>query len=322
MPGFKLRHRRAAGVRAATGAPDRLAPALPEAARALSPRTVGLVCLVVTSAGWGLNWPVMKLLLREWPPLFARGVAGVMAAVVLALVALRIGERPAVPRALFGRLALASFVNVFAWMGFTTLSLRWLTAGQGALLVYTMPIWATLLAWPVLGRPPRGRDLAGLALCLAAIGALFTGSGVTLGAERLPGVVFALAAAVLFALGTIVLRPLALPPFAAVAWQLALGCVPMVTLGILFEHPRLDALTPTGWMLMAYMSAVPMGVCYLTWFAALRRLPAETASVATLLTPVIGVSASAIALGEPFGAKEVAALLLTIGGLALVLRKR
>ena len=73
---------------------------------------------------------------------------------------------------------------------------------------------------------------------------------------------------------------------------------------------------------MTYMAVVPMGVCYLTWFAALRRLPAETASVATLLTPIIGISAAALALGEPFGVKESFALVLTVGGLTLVPRKR
>jgi len=72
---------------------------------------------------------------------------------------------------------------------------------------------------------------------------------------------------------------------------------------------------------MAYVTAVPMAVCYLTWFAALRRLPPATASIATLLTPLIGVVAAALALGEPLGAKEALAMSLTIGGLALVLRK-
>jgi drug/metabolite transporter (DMT)-like permease len=47
-----------------------------------------------------------------------------------------------------------------------------------------------------------------------------------------------------------------------------------------------------------------MGVCYLAWLAALRRLPAETAAVATLLTPIIGVSAAAIALGETSGVRK------------------
>jgi drug/metabolite transporter (DMT)-like permease len=96
----------------------------------------------------------------------------------------------------------------------------------------------------------------------------------------------------------------------------------MVVLGLLFEHPRLAALSPLGAALLAYMTAVPMGVCYLTWFAALRRLPPQTASMATLLTPVIGVCAAAAVLGEPFGTRQILALLLTIGGLALVLRTR
>jgi drug/metabolite transporter (DMT)-like permease len=48
----------------------------------LRSRRIGLLCLMVTATGWGLNWPVMKLLLllREWPPLFARGTAGLVAA--------------------------------------------------------------------------------------------------------------------------------------------------------------------------------------------------------------------------------------------------
>ena len=53
----------------------------------LRSRQVGLLCLVATAVGWGLNWPVMKLLLREWPPLFARGTAGLIAALGLALLA-------------------------------------------------------------------------------------------------------------------------------------------------------------------------------------------------------------------------------------------
>ena len=94
----------------------------------------------------------------------------------------------------------------------------------------------------------------------------------------------------------------------------------MVVIGLLFEGPELTRVSATGWALMAYMTCVPMGVCYLTWFAALRRLPPATASIATLLTPVVGVCAAAVALGEPLGLRELAALVLTIGGVGLALR--
>ncbi len=285
-------------------------------------RAIGLLCLLVTSVGWGLNWPAIKFLLTQWPPLFARGSAGIAAAVILSAIALLRGERLAVPREHYGRLLVAGFINVFAWMGFATLALRWLAAGQAALLVYTMPLWATLLAWPLRGQRPSARSLAGLALCLGGLLVLFGGSGLALGIEQLPGVLLALSAAFLFALGTVTLgAPSALPPLTAVIWQLVIGCAPMLAFGLAFEHPRWDALTPLGWGLMAYMTTMSMAVCYLSWFAALRRLPPATASIATLLTPVIGVLAAALALGEPLGWPEALALALTIGGLALVLRK-
>lgn len=123
-------------------------------------RLKGFIYLLVTATGWALNWPAMKVLLREWPPLFSRGVAGIAAAVLLGLIAKLAGENPRVPAALVPRLVLASAINVFAWMGFSTLSMKWLSVGEGALLVYTMPIWAMLLAWPIAKRKP---SIAGFA---------------------------------------------------------------------------------------------------------------------------------------------------------------
>ena len=71
---------------------------------------------------------------------------------------------------------------------------------------------------------------------------------------------------------------------------------------------------------MAYMTFVQFCVCYACWFAALARLPASTASIGSLLMPVVGVLASAAALGEPLGLREVLALTLTLGGVVLAAR--
>lgn len=282
---------------------------------------IGLLSLLVTSIGWGLNWPAIKVLLREWPPLSARGWAGLAAALGLAMLASLRGERLAVPRGAVGRLILAAMTNVFVWMGFSTLAMRWLNVGEAALLVYTMPIWVTVLAWPVLGEWPTARIFVALALGIAGVTVLLGGEAGAASWEKLPGVLLALGAAFLFALGTVALRsPLGLPPLAAVAWQVGIGCVPMVALGLLLEHPDTGALSPLGWGLMVYMAVVPMGLCYLSWFAALRRLPPAIASIGTLLTPVVGVLTAALILGEPFGLREMLALVLTLGGVALALR--
>lgn len=276
----------------------------------------------MTSVGWGLNWPAMKMLLQEVPPLTARGSAGLVAACGLALLAAVRGETLAVPGRMVPRLVLASAVNVFAWMGFATLSMLWLTAGEAALLVYTMPIWVALLGWPVLGDRPSARSVAALALGVAGIGVLLGGQAAGFGPEKLPGVLLALGSAFLFALGTVGARkPLGLAPLAAVAWQVGIGCLPMVALGLAFEDADPGALSAAGWAALVYMTIIPMGACYLSWFAALRRLPPSTASMATLLTPVIGVLAAAATLGEPFGPRQMLALALTLGGIALAVRR-
>ena len=154
-------------------------------------RRTGLLLLAVSAVGWGLNWPAMKLLLREWPPLAARGTAGIVAAVALALLAASRGESLAVPRGEWPRLTAAAAINVTAWMGLSTLAMLWLSAGEGALVVYTMPIWATLLAWPVLGERPTLRRLAALALGVGGMALLFAGAPL-LTAQKLPGIALAL----------------------------------------------------------------------------------------------------------------------------------
>jgi drug/metabolite transporter (DMT)-like permease len=283
---------------------------------------IGFICLLVTASGWALNWPLMKILLREWPPLFARGLAGVIAAFILAAIALGRRQSLEVPRKAMPRLLFASFTNVFAWMGFSTIAMKFVTVGEGALIIYTMPIWTMLLAWPILHMRPTARDVvavvlgvAGIALLLGADGFMFTGG-------RMVGIVLSLACAVLFALGNVVNRtPLPISPLAAVAWQVGLACLAMLVLGVVLEHPDYTGISKSGFACFVYMTLVSMALCYLTWFETLGRLPSVSASIGLLLVPVIAIVAAAVILGEPLGLREVEAIALTIGGVTMALQR-
>jgi drug/metabolite transporter (DMT)-like permease len=285
-------------------------------------RWTGLALLAITCTGWALNWAFIKLLLREWPPLFSRGVSGVAAAMVLAIIASARGESLKVPRGAWGALLLAAFTNVFAWMGFGTPAMVDLSISEGTLLVYTMPIWAMLFAWPMLGTPPHAREFAALGLGIAGIAALFAGHTLALDSGKITGIALALAAAILFAFGSVRTKaPLPIAPIAQVAWQVGLGCLPMILFGLLVEQPHFARLSSTGGAVLLYMTLGPMGLCYLTWFAALQRLPASTAALGTLTVPVIGVITAALVLGEPLGAREIIAAALTLGGVALAIKR-
>src|SRR5215468_265652 len=210
-------------------------------------RSIGFLCLGVTAFGWALNWPLMKLLLQQWPPLFARGLAGVCAALILAALAKSRRQSLAVPREVIPRLLFASFTNVFAWMGFSTMAMKFVTVGEGALIAYTMPIWAMLFAWPFLHMRPTIRDVLALVLGVAGVALLLGADGFAFTAAKLTGIALALSCAILFALGNVLNREaLPMPPLVVAAWQVGLGCFVMLVLGVAFEHPNYAAITSTG----------------------------------------------------------------------------
>ena len=280
---------------------------------------LGLLLLAITSIGWGLNWPVMKLLLTEWPPLTARGGTGVVGALLLAGLAVARGESLVVPRAQWGRLVLLAGLNVFGWMALMGLALLWLPAGEAAVIAYTMPIWASVLAWLVLGERLSLQRLIAMLMAFAGIAALMSGGGISANATKLPGLIMALTGALGFAFGTVLAKkyPLSLPLLTSTAWQIGIGCAPVLLLGVIFESARFEALTSLGWSLLAYMAVMVFCVTYLCWFAALRLLPASVAAIGTMAVPVIGVVGSAIVLHEPLGLVQVAALAFTLAGVAL-----
>jgi len=282
----------------------------------------GLALLVATTIGWGLNWPAMKVLLAELPVFTTRAASGGLGFLVLLAVAVALRERIGVPLALWPRLALVSVLNVTAWMGLASFSLLWLAAAEATIVCYTMPVWAVLMAWAILGERPRPRRLAGLALALGGLAVLVLGKGLSVGVEKLPGVALGLGAAILFSLGTVVTKrwPLGLPPTTATVWQVGLGIAPLAVGAALVDPPALGALSWGGWGLIAYGGVFALGLCYLAWFAALRRLPASLATLGTLLTPVVGVASAALLLGEPFGWREGSALALTLAGVGLAIR--
>jgi len=291
------------------GAKARLAPA-------------GLAFLAITSVGWGFNWPVTKYLIGLLPPLTLRGTTGVIGATLLAIMALMWGQSLRVPRALWPRVVVAAILNVGCWMVLMGFALVYLPASEAALIAYTMPVWASALAWPILGERPNLLRVLSLVMAFAGLSAILGGDGFAGSLSKLPGILMALGGAIGFALGTVLAKkwPLHLPPVSSAAWQIGVGCLPVSIAGFLFEQSNFAGLTSNSWLLFGYSTIVQFCVAYVAWFAALARLPASVAAIGTLAVPVIGVVTSAVALHEPLGIGQIAALLFTLAGVALATR--
>src|SRR6202140_2618164 len=227
-----------------------MTPQKPPRARAqITP--AGLMFLAITSVGWGFNWPVTKYLLSELPPLSMRGSTGVVGASLLALLAILRGQSLRVPREMWFRLVLAALLNVACWMTLMGLALLWLPASEAALIAYTMPVWASILAWPILGERPNLLRVISLVMAFAGLAAIMGGNGLAASVTKLPGIIMALGGAFGFAVGTVLAKklPLNLPPLSAAAWQIGIGSLPVAIVGLLIEKADWAALSSFDWML-------------------------------------------------------------------------
>jgi probable blue pigment (indigoidine) exporter len=281
----------------------------------------GIGYLLLTSFLWGVNWPLMKFLVSELPPLSARAIAGVIAAAVTFAVAAIRGETLIPPTNQWQRLLTAAALNYTAWMALTTVSLIWLYASETVIISYTLPIWTALLARPLLGERLTFASGFGMTVGLSGVILLVLVQPAGGGWTKLLGAAFALSGSALFGLGAVLSKraPLLMPPVAAVSWQIGLGTIPLL-LAMFVERPSLTAIDVRGWLGLTASGVVALGVGYVAWFAALQRLPASLATIGSLLVPVVGVLGSAFALGEPLGLRECSALALTLGGIVIASR--
>ncbi|MBM3627817.1 MAG: DMT family transporter [Alphaproteobacteria bacterium] len=318
--------RRARGGR---GLRDRHPPRrLSAAARVEAPPRSGFVLLALLTVFWGVNWPMIKWGVTEFRPWSFRaaciviGVAGLFACARLA------GQSLAIPRRDLGPLLVASFFNMTVWHLCSAYGLSYMASGRAAIIAFTMPLWATLLAVPVLGEGITRAKAAGLALGLAGLACLLAGEVAELRRAPLGGLLM-LGAAMSWAAGSLAVKRhrWEMQSFPLTGWQLLLGGLPILAGWALIEGGDVlrQGLEAPSWRGIAgtlYSATIPMIFCQWGWVRVLQVFPASVAAIGTLLIPVVGVLSSALLVGEEIGLTEVAALGLILASLAIVLGPR
>ena len=257
------------------------------------------VFLVLLCLGWGLTWPMMKIVLDEIPPFSMRVASLTLGVVTLTSLSLLQGRRLQIPSLrTFAHLCAASFFNIVAFSVLTPFAQMSAATSRVAIVVYTMPIWATLMARPILGEQLTTARTLGLALCIAGMTVLIYPLAM-LGVPT--GILLALGAAVSWAAGTVYLKWARIDgdPMAAAVWQLVIGAIVIGALLPVVEGSLHLSQAHRGAILaLIFAGVVGSGISYFLWFDIVRRLPATIASLGVLSAPVIGVVSSMLLLGE------------------------
>jgi len=198
----------------------------------------------------------------------------------------------------WAHLAVAGCLNIAGFTLFTAFAQITTATSRVAILTYTMPIWAALLAYHVLGERLSVSRGMSLLLCTVGLAVLIYP---LIGSSDLIGLVFALASAVSWAMGTVYLKwaGIEADPIAVAIWQLIVGFLVTVAGVLIVEgSPHLWPVQPRALGGLVFSAVFGSAFAYLLWFEIVRRLPATAASLGVLSVPVIGIVASVLILGE------------------------
>lgn len=286
-----------------------------------SPPLAGYLLLITLAVLWGFAWPTMKMVLNELPIWTFRTICLLAGGGLLLFLTAVGGRSIAITRAEFWPVVLCSIFNVIGWQVFSAYGLDMMEAGRSSIIAFTMPVWAAMFSTLILGDRFTVRKLVALALGMAGLAVLIGPDALSL-RESPAGALFMVAAAMCWALGSVFVKRFSWVSTigAVMGWQLIIGAVPItLTAAVIEPWPDLMALSTEAMVAFVYVLVFPMAYCQWAYFKAVRMLGPGTASMGTLLIPVIGVMSSAWLLSEVVGLQEVAALALVVGALAVVL---
>lgn len=280
------------------------------------------ILLVLLTLAWGINWPIMKIGVTDFPPLSFRALSMLGGLPALWLAARMQGASLAIPPGRFRDVLKLSVSNMLLWHVFMILGIQMLTSGRAAILGYTMPMWAVLFGLLLFNdRPSRGAwigivcALAAALLLLSSEFTAFTGSPL--------GTVLVLMAAAGWGFGTVMLKRanISMPTISLTFWMLAMSTA-IITLGaVVFESHAWKAPDAATWGAILYNSLVVFGFAHVIWFKLARSLPPVASSLSIMMIPVLGVFSGAWMLDETPHWQDYAAIVLILVAMSTVLLK-
>ena len=278
----------------------------------MSPKDLLLALLVIVV--WGLNFVVIKLGLHGMPPM----LLGALRFLLAAFPAILFVRRPQVPLRWLLAYGLTISLGQFACL-FYAMHVG-MPAGLASLVLQSQAFFTLLLAALLLGERLRASNLFGLLVAAAGLALIGLQGGQ---AMTLAGFALTIGAAAMWALGNIVTRKLGKVNLVGlVVWGSLVPPLPFLALSWWLEGPAaiesaLRGFSLDSLLVLAYLAFAATLLGYGLWSRLLSRYPASQVAPFSLLVPVVGISSSALLLGERLGALQLLGAALVMGGLLI-----
>ena len=280
---------------------------------------------VVLCLSWGFNQVAIKLALPEIPPLIQAAFRSTFGALTVILwargrgVKLMAADATLVPGIVAGVLFGLEFVLIFQ-------GLSWTSASRAALFIYTAPFFVVIGARWFLPADRFGRwQWVGLLLSFAGMVVAFGVPVPGADSRQIIGDLMLVLAGAAWGATTLVIKATALAraPYEKMLLYQLIVSAPLLALSAELSGERVPSL-PSALAIgsLLYQTFWVVGITYLAWFALIQRYSASRLSAFTFLTPLFGVAAGHLVLGDHLTPAFAVAVVLVVAGLVLVNRTR
>lgn len=278
-----------------------------------------LLALIALTLMWGVNWPMMKLSLRELSPLYFRAITMTLGASWLWLFFRARGVRMLPHGTEWKTVVTLALPNMLGWHTISIFGVKELSSGRAAILGF-MPIWTVLLGALFLGQKLTLR-VAWATLAVAAAIALLMAHELHNLTGRPLGVLWMELAALSWAIGTLMMRRLTitLPTEALAVWMMLLTSVCLWVLALVAEPVPSFQFSPAMWGSLVYGVFINYGFAQIIWFGLARNLPPATSAMSVMAIPLIGTLSATIVVGEVPHWQDYVAVVLVMSAIAAVL---
>jgi drug/metabolite transporter (DMT)-like permease len=274
--------------------------------------------LIFLSLVWGANLPFMKVALDFSGPAefsFLRNFFGsIVLFGLLALLKKPVFIKEAPKLILLGLFQTAGFTGFLIW------ALVEGGASKTAILVFTMPLWVSVMAWPFLQEKLSTLQWFAVSVCLIGIVIIFNPLNLN---NNILSCSLALASGFSWACGIILSKKIhlkfpKLDLLTMTAWQMLWGSIPLfLTLFIVTSDPIIW----TNYFLAIVLFNIIFvnAIAYLLWFFALKHLEASLVSMLSLVTPIGGGISAWLLLDEiPNTIEKIGYFLILLGLFSLL----
>jgi drug/metabolite transporter (DMT)-like permease len=279
--------------------------------------------VVVLCLSWGFNQVATKLAIHDIPPLMQATVRSIVAALIvvgwckLRGFALFKRDGTLLAGVAAGVLFAIEFILIYQGLVYTT-------ATRAVLFIYLAPFFVVLGSRIFL--PADAFRLAqwlGLALSFTGMLVAFGLPTPALDPRQAIGDLMMVAAALFWAATTLIIKASPLTRVSAekvMLYQLVVSAPIMAAAAYVAGERITHAPSALALGSLAYQTIWVVSITFVIWFALIARFSANRLSAFTFLTPLFGVAAGHLVLGEPLTTAFAAAVALVAGGLVLVNR--